>query len=198
MRSPDSARLRLQFGGVGAFFAQSCRLRARRYSVRRASCSVSVIAARRRAIELAELLDGQRLVRAWTVAARSRPDWRETPPDHAYRRMLTGGSGRCARRARSRLSERSGLAGACASMSGGCAAELLLFGFDGDRLKIFGFEDLPAIEALHVVHAISAGEDNCFLMLAGGLHSERLEDTNYCNESGWCQCQGRRNGNPVH
>jgi hypothetical protein len=55
-------------------------------------------------------------------------------------------------------------------MSGERMSELLVFGFDGDRLKILGFEDLAAIEALDVVHAITAGDDNCFLMLAGGLH----------------------------
>ena len=48
---------------------------------------------------------------------------------------------------------------------------LLLVGFDGHRLKVFGFEDLAAIETLYVVHAISAGEDNRFGMLAGGLHN---------------------------
>ena len=51
---------------------------------------------------------------------------------------------------------------------------LLLFGLGSDGFQIFRFEDLPAIEALHVVHAISTGEDDCFLMLAGGLHNERL------------------------
>ena len=51
---------------------------------------------------------------------------------------------------------------------------LLLFGLDGNRLQVFGFEDLPAIEALHVVHAVSTGEDDSFLMLAGGLHNQRL------------------------
>ena len=51
---------------------------------------------------------------------------------------------------------------------------LLLFGLDRNRLEIFGFEDLPAIEALHVVHAVSAGEDDCILMVAGGLHNQRL------------------------
>jgi hypothetical protein len=51
------------------------------------------------------------------------------------------------------------------------AAGLLLFGLGGNRLQVFGFEDLPAIEALHVVHAVSTGEDDCILMVAGGLHN---------------------------
>ena len=51
---------------------------------------------------------------------------------------------------------------------------LLLFSLGGDWLQVFGFEDLPAVEALHVVHAVAAGEDNCFLMLAGGLHNQCL------------------------
>ena len=49
-----------------------------------------------------------------------------------------------------------------------------LVGLRGHGFQIFGFEDLPAVEALHVVHAVSTGEDDCFLMLAGGLHNERL------------------------
>ena len=52
---------------------------------------------------------------------------------------------------------------------------LLLFGLGGHRFEVFGFEDLPAIEAFDVVHAVSTGEDDCFLMLAGGLHNQHLE-----------------------
>ena len=59
-------------------------------------------------------------------------------------------------------------------MTGGGYSSLLLVGFGGDRLEVFGFEDLPAVDALHVVHAVSTGEDDGFLMLAGGLHNERL------------------------
>jgi hypothetical protein len=51
---------------------------------------------------------------------------------------------------------------------------LLLVGLDRDRLKVFRFEDLPAIQALHVIHAVSTGDDDCFLMIAGGLHTQRL------------------------
>ena len=51
---------------------------------------------------------------------------------------------------------------------------LLLFGFDSDRLQVFGFEDLAAVEALNVVHSVSTGEDDCILMLAGGLHNQHL------------------------
>jgi hypothetical protein len=52
---------------------------------------------------------------------------------------------------------------------------LLLVGLGGNGLEIFGFEDLAAVDAFHVVDAIAAGEDNGFLMLAGGLHSQHLE-----------------------
>jgi hypothetical protein len=55
-----------------------------------------------------------------------------------------------------------------------CGALVFLVGFSGDWLKILGLEDLPAIEALHVVHAISAGEDNRLFMLAGVLHNQHL------------------------
>ena len=51
---------------------------------------------------------------------------------------------------------------------------LFFVSLGGHRLEIFGFEDLPAIEALHVVHAVSAGEDDCIFMVAGGLHKKRL------------------------
>ena len=51
---------------------------------------------------------------------------------------------------------------------------LLLVGLDGNRLQVFSFEDLPAIETLHVVNAVSTGEDNCSFMLAGGLHTQNL------------------------
>jgi hypothetical protein len=54
------------------------------------------------------------------------------------------------------------------------SAQLLLVGFSGDWLEVFGFEDLPAVDAFHIVHAVSTGEDDCFLMLAGGLHTKRL------------------------
>jgi hypothetical protein len=51
------------------------------------------------------------------------------------------------------------------------AAGLFFVRFDGNRLQIFGFEDLFAIEAFHIVHAVAAGDDYRFLMLAGGLHT---------------------------
>jgi hypothetical protein len=54
------------------------------------------------------------------------------------------------------------------------AGKLLLFGLDRNRFQVFGFEDLPAIEALHVVHAVSTGEDDCSFMVAGGLHIQSL------------------------
>ena len=59
-------------------------------------------------------------------------------------------------------------------MTGCCWCLLLLFGLGGNRLQVFGFEDLPAVEALHVVHAVSSGKDDCFFMVAGGLHNQRL------------------------
>ncbi len=61
-----------------------------------------------------------------------------------------------------------------AGWRGGTCCLLLLFSLGGYRLQIFGFEDLPAIEAFYVVHAVSTGEDNCFFMLAGGLHNRGL------------------------
>jgi len=51
---------------------------------------------------------------------------------------------------------------------------LLLFSLNGDGLQVFSFEDLAAVEALNVVHAVSTGEDDCTFMLAGGLHNQHL------------------------
>ena len=55
-----------------------------------------------------------------------------------------------------------------------CCRSLLFFFLNFHGFKVLSFEDLPAIEALHVVHAVSTGEDDSFLMLAGGLHNQRL------------------------
>jgi hypothetical protein len=44
-----------------------------------------------------------------------------------------------------------------------------------DRLEIFGFEDLLAIEAFHIVHTVAAGDDYRFIVLAGCLHTKRPE-----------------------
>jgi hypothetical protein len=51
---------------------------------------------------------------------------------------------------------------------------LFVVSLDGNRLEIFGFEDLPAVETFDVVHTIAAGDDYCFFMLAGGLHRDVL------------------------
>jgi hypothetical protein len=37
--------------------------------------------------------------------------------------------------------------------------ELLVFFVGGNRLQIFGFEDLSAIEALNVIDAVTPGND---------------------------------------
>jgi hypothetical protein len=55
---------------------------------------------------------------------------------------------------------------------------LFVVSLDGNRLEIFGFEDLPAVETFDVVHTIAAGDDYCSFMLAGGLHRERFWFTN--------------------
>jgi hypothetical protein len=41
-------------------------------------------------------------------------------------------------------------------------------------LKVFGLEDLTAIEALHVIYAVSAGDDLGTVMLTSGLHTPTL------------------------
>ncbi len=58
-------------------------------------------------------------------------------------------------------------------------AGLFFLSLGGNRLEIFGFEDLAAIEAFHVIHPIAASDDDGFLMVAGGRHKSTLGDTNY-------------------
>ncbi len=45
----------------------------------------------------------------------------------------------------------------------------LFLNFHG--LKIFGFEDLPAIETFNVVHPVSAGDDLGARVFTSGLHN---------------------------
>src|SRR5690349_20178315 len=50
---------------------------------------------------------------------------------------------------------------------------VVFFGFD--RLEIFGFKNLPAIEALHVVDSVPAGDYlGPVVVTGGGLHSSAL------------------------
>jgi hypothetical protein len=52
---------------------------------------------------------------------------------------------------------------------------LFFLGFHG--FKVFGFEDLVAIETFHVVHAVSTGNDLGAGMLTGGMHKQRLDES---------------------
>jgi hypothetical protein len=52
------------------------------------------------------------------------------------------------------------------------AAGLLFLFFDGYRFEVFSFENLPAIEAFHVIDPISSGEDHSSGMLTNGLHNQ--------------------------
>ncbi len=47
-----------------------------------------------------------------------------------------------------------------------------LVGFEG--FKVFGFEDLAAIETFYVVHAVSSGDDLGAGVFTSGLHKTRL------------------------
>ena len=49
--------------------------------------------------------------------------------------------------------------------------ELVFVRFNCNWLQIFGFENLLAIEAFHIVHTVAAGDDYRFLVLAGCLHT---------------------------
>ena len=69
---------------------------------------------------------------------------------------------------RTGLSRGHGGAGLC---KGDLSAGLVFVCLNGDWFEIFGFEDLLAIEAFHIVHTVAAGDDYRFLVLAGRLHS---------------------------
>ena len=47
---------------------------------------------------------------------------------------------------------------------------LFFFFFDGDGLEILSFEDLTAIQAFHVIHAVAPCDDLRAVVLASGLH----------------------------
>jgi hypothetical protein len=48
----------------------------------------------------------------------------------------------------------------------------VLVGFQG--FKVLGFEDLVAIEAFHVVHAVSSSDNLCAGVFTNGLHKTRI------------------------
>src|SRR5579864_1478677 len=54
---------------------------------------------------------------------------------------------------------------------------LFLFFLDFHWLKVFGLENLPAIEAFDVIHPVSSGDDLGTIVLASGLHNQRLDET---------------------
>lgn len=53
---------------------------------------------------------------------------------------------------------------------------LFLFVLDFHGFKVFSLEDLPAIQAFHVIDAISAGDHLGAGMFASGLHNKRLDE----------------------
>jgi hypothetical protein len=51
---------------------------------------------------------------------------------------------------------------------------LLFLILDSDLFEIIGFEDLAAIQALHVVYAVAPGNNLSAVVLTSGLHKARL------------------------
>jgi hypothetical protein len=49
---------------------------------------------------------------------------------------------------------------------------LFVFFLDGYLLQVLGFEDLTAVQALDVVHAVTPGDYHGPVMLTSELHSE--------------------------
>jgi hypothetical protein len=55
----------------------------------------------------------------------------------------------------------------------GGGGRLFLFFLDFHWFKVFGFEDLTAVQTLNVVHAVSSGDYLGTSMVASGLHTLR-------------------------
>jgi hypothetical protein len=51
---------------------------------------------------------------------------------------------------------------------------LLLFFFDLHRLKVFGFENLAAVETFYIIHAVAASDYLGAVVITGGLHKTAL------------------------
>jgi len=54
---------------------------------------------------------------------------------------------------------------------------LFLVVFDYYRFQVLGLENLPAIEAFDVIHAVSPGNNLGTVVLASGLHNQRLDES---------------------
>jgi hypothetical protein len=55
--------------------------------------------------------------------------------------------------------------------------ELLLFILHGHGFKVFGLEDLAAIETFQVFHAVSSGDYLGTGVITSRLHNQRLDET---------------------
>jgi hypothetical protein len=51
---------------------------------------------------------------------------------------------------------------------------LLLFFFDLHWLKVFGFENLAAVETFYIIHAVAASDYLGTVVITGGLHKTAL------------------------
>ncbi len=62
-------------------------------------------------------------------------------------------------------------------------ARLFIVFLDWNGLEVFRLEDLVADEALHVIHAVSAGDDFGLGMFTSGLHNKRFNEkySNWAN-----------------
>jgi hypothetical protein len=47
----------------------------------------------------------------------------------------------------------------------------ILFFLDFQGFKVFGLEDLTAVETFHVIDAVSPGQNLCTSVVANGLHN---------------------------
>jgi hypothetical protein len=53
---------------------------------------------------------------------------------------------------------------------------LFFFFLDFHGFKVFGLEDLPAVETLHVIDTVSPGNDLGAGMFTSGRHNKRLDE----------------------
>ena len=59
---------------------------------------------------------------------------------------------------------------------------LFVFFLNCDGFQVFGLENLAAIEAFQVFHAISSGDHLGTVVVTSGLHNQHLDETYFIQE----------------
>jgi hypothetical protein len=61
---------------------------------------------------------------------------------------------------------------------------LFLVFLDWHGFKVFRLEDLSAVQAFHVVDAVSPGDYLCAVVVTSGLHSQRFDEKYFIRTHG--------------